>query len=352
MRESAWVTALLTDVGGRMSSDLFSCACRRRCLLRQPLDVLPRGAKCVCSKHPEVDDYGFHLQMCKFCNVFTIETHDTIKKLMHQFFKWGGMNSTMEPSGLFAVSSLMASAAGPAAVPVPAATVPTAAADDEEGTIGSSVPEQLSLVSSPPEEDDAVSVASSCVDNKRVDLLVRVPGQLDHIYDVQITNAAQEKFKFQGEKAVDCALYSKETDKRKKYGQSAERANFKFSPLILEVGGRMGDAFRLVYESVLQKVSSETEVPVPVLDRFWSVRLSVALQGSVSRQVLTRAGHVRKAFFGGRPDLHNEINDDILRQQERFEYEGGSHLQEARRSFVAVHHPREAAVQVPGSSSV
>ena len=207
--------------------------------------------------------------------------------------------------------------------------------------------------SSPPEADidDAVSVASSCVDNKRVDLLVRVPGQLDQIYDVQITNAAQEKFKFQGDKAVDCALYAKETEKRKKYGQSAEAANFKFYPLILEVGGRMGDTFRFIYNSVLEKVSSETEIPVSLLDRFWSVRLSVALQGSVSRQVLTRAGHVRKAFFGGRPDLHNEINDDILRQQERCEFEGGSHLQEARRSFVAVqHHPREA--MVPGCSSV
>ena len=53
-----------------------------------------------------------------------------------------------------------------------------------------------------------------------------------------------------------------------------------------------------------------------------------------------------------RPPTHNEINDDILRQQERFDFEGGSHLQEARRSFVAVHHPREAAVQVPGRSSV
>jgi hypothetical protein len=89
---------------------------------------------------------------------------------------------------------------------------------------------------------------------------------------------------------------------------------------------------------------------VPVLGRFWSVRLSVALQGSVSRQVLTRAGHVRKAFFGGRSDLHNEINDDILlRKQERFDFEGGSHLQEARRLFVAVHHPREAAVPVRSS---
>ena len=80
-----------------------------------------------------------------------------------------------------------------------------------------------------------------------------------------ITNAAQEKFKFQGYKPVDCALHAKETDKRKKYGLSAEAANFKFSPpLILEVVGRMGDAFfRLDYKSVLQKVSSETEVPVP-----------------------------------------------------------------------------------------
>ena len=371
VRESAWVTALLTDVGGRMSSDLFSCACRRRCLLRQPLDVLPRGAKCVCKKHPEVDAYGFHLQMCKFCNVFTIETHDTIKRLMHQFFKWGGMNSTMEPSGLFVVSSLMASASA-AVVPPPDASVASAAPatsgragtqEEEEGkeeegqeVTGGYDPSSSSSASSsfsPPEVDidDAVSVASSCVDNKRVDLLVRVPGQLDQIYDVQITNAAQEKFKFQGDKAVDCALYAKETEKRKKYGQSAEAANFKFYPLILEVGGRMGDTFRFIYNSVLEKVSSETEIPVSLLDRFWSVRLSVALQGSVSRQVLTRAGHVRKAFFGGRPDLHNEINDDILRQKERCEFEGGSHLQEARRSFVAVQqHPREALV--PGCSSV
>ena len=89
---------------------------------------------------------------------------------------------------------------------------------------------------------------------------------------------------------------------------------------------------------------------VPWLDRFWSVRLSVALQGSMYRQVLTRAGRVRKAFFGGRPDLYKGINDDILRQQERHEFEGESHFQELRRSFVAVHHPREALM--PGCSSV
>jgi hypothetical protein len=266
------------------------------------------------------------------------------------------MNSTMEPSGLFAVSSLMASAAFPAAsvaAAAPAAAPSAAPAADDEDS-GDPSAAATSSSSSPPEADvdDAVSVASSCVDNKRVDLLVRVPGQLDQIYDVQITNAAQEKFKFQGERAVDCALHAKETEKRNKYGQSAVAANFKFYPLILEVGGRMGDSFRFVYESVLQKVSSETEVPIPLLDRFWSVRFSVALQGSVSRQVLTRAGHVRKAFFGARPDLHNQINDDILCQQERYDFESGSHLQEARRSFVAVaHHPlREAAV--PAGRSV
>ena len=79
------------------------------------------------------------------------------------------------------------------------------------------------------------------------------------------------------------------------------------------------------------------------------------MQGSVSRQVLTRrAGHVLRTktfFLGGRPDLHNEINDDILRQQERYEFKGESRFQEAWGSFVAVHHPREALVR-PGSSGV
>jgi hypothetical protein len=30
---------------------------------------------------------------------------------------------------------------------------------------------------------------------------------------------------------------------------------------------------------------------------------------------MMRVVHVRKAFFAGQPDLHNEIKDDILRQQ-------------------------------------
>ena len=288
VQAGAFVTASHVDKALVMSSAAYACACRRRCLLPHP--QIPAGMRCTCGRHAEVDRRGVHVQMCQLHRKLTIDTHDGVVRVLQAFMRDAGYKATLEPRYEF----LRDPEPQP---PSSADTVPQSQSQDHTQS------QALSASQSQARRNGYFDV----YEGRRLDLMVRGMDARPHGFDVQITNCAQAAFVNFGKEAAQRALATSEKNKIRKYKDLAERACISFTPVVFETQGMFGPQWDSIYNETVCQIAKNKGLSEIQVDRYWSVRFSVALQEGISRQILERVATLSSSSV----NRHLQASEDL-----------------------------------------
>jgi len=144
------------------------------------------------------------------------------------------------------------------------------------------------LTCRPEDHKIMMSEDPSCL--KRLDIIVdNFEGSTSLGFDVSLVDCRTARYRNScsliagGKPAAD-----RETYKIDKYRAICQRQNCLFEPFVLEAHGRMGPRTRDIFETLVQRVHVNTNLPLSYLKNYWRSRIVMAMHQSASANVQSR----------------------------------------------------------------